>query len=218
MITFLFSPVQFFERRLDRRHGWGLPLALPALCAALHAVATLIFAMKTRPLLDDAFAALGVPAVSLPPAQVYAVLAVFGYPITFAMAALALIALDVVVSDSGEARRLGQFAGLAFLSQVPYCAFMVLVAIAWTPAPLVLPSGASLADLQEVVNRYRHAAFDTPLMSTARLLSYYSVLWLSVMLAISWKVVSRVRLGPALAVGVFLLLLFGMMGGLSTST
>ena len=67
--------------------------------------------------------------------------------------------------------------------------------------------------MQEAVNRYRDGAFDAPLLSTARLMSYYSVIWLSAMLAISWKVVSRVRLGPALAVGVFLLLLFGEWPG-----
>jgi hypothetical protein len=119
MVTFLFSPVRFFERRMDRSGGWALPLALPALCAALHCTATLILALKTRPLLEAAFAELGLSTAALPPAQVFSVLALFGYPITYGMAALALIALDVVVTDSGESRRLGQFAGCAFSASCP---------------------------------------------------------------------------------------------------
>jgi hypothetical protein len=94
---------------------------------------------------------------------------------------------------------------------------MVIVAAVWTPDPLTLPAGATVQDLQHVVDRFRQAAFDAPLLSTARLLSYYSVLWPSVMLATAWKVVSRVRLGPTLAVGAFLLLLLGGMAGLASS-
>lgn len=218
MLSFLFSPVAFFERRLERPHGWGLPVALPALCAVLHGTATLILAVKTRPLLETAFAELGLSATPLPPAQVFALLALFGYPITYGMAALALIALDVVMTDSGESRRLGQFAGLCFLSQVPYCVFMVIVAVAWTPDPLTLPVGASLQDMQEAVNRYRDAAFDAPLLSTARLMSYYSVIWLSAMLAVSWKVVSRVRTATTIAAGVFLLVLLGGIALFTAST
>lgn len=215
MLSFVFSPVAFFERRLQRPHGWALPLALPALCAVLHCTATLIFAGKTRPVLEIAFAEIGLSTAPLPPAQVFALLTLFGYPITYAMAALALIALDVVLTDSGESRRLGQFAGLCFLSQVPYCVLMVGVAVAWTPDPLTLPVGASLQDVQEAVNRYRDAAFDAPLLSTARLISYYSVVWLCAMLAVSFRVSSRVRIGQTVAVGVFLLLLFGGLSVLS---
>lgn len=218
MLTFLVSPVAFFERRLQRSPGWAVPLAIPAVCGLLQCASTLLFAGKTEPILLRAFGELGLTTMHPPPAQVFAYLTLLGYPITYGIATLALIAFDVLLTDSGESERLGQFAGLCFLSQVPYCVLMVIVAFVWIPEPLNLASGASLQELQQAVYRYRDAAFDTPLLSTARLISYYSVVWLCAMLAVSFRVSSRVRIGQTVAVGVFLLLLFGGMSVLTASS
>jgi hypothetical protein len=217
MLAFVFSPVRYFESRLDRRLGWTLPLAVPGLCALLHCTAALILAGKTGPIVESAFDEIGLSTAALFPAQVFALLTLFGYPITYGMAVLALIALDVVLIDSGQARRLGQCAGLCFLSQLPYCLLMVVVAVAWTPAPLSLPAGASLLEVRQAVERYRDAASEGPLLSTARLMSYYSILWLCTTLAISLKVVSRLRIGATLAAGAFLTALLGGLTLLSAA-
>ena len=55
--------------------------------------------------------------------------------------------------------------------------------------PWGLPLGASQAEVLVHVHRYQRALEVLPLLSTARLLSYYSLLWLAGVVAIGLKIV-----------------------------
>src|SRR4051812_18238506 len=141
MVTFLWSPVGFFERRMTRTPGWTRALAVPLACALLRWASTAIVSAKMRPVLEAAFAQAGFAGTTMPPVQAMTVLTLFGYPLTYGIATLALVALDVVLTDSGTPSRLAQFAALSFLSQVPYCVLMLYVALTMTPDALPVAAG-----------------------------------------------------------------------------
>jgi hypothetical protein len=204
MLTFVWSPVGFFERRLTRTPRWTPALAVPLACALLQWASTAIASAKMQPVVERAFAQAGLATTTMPPIQAMALLTLFGYPMTYAIAALALVALDVVLTDSGEPRRLAQFAGWSFLSQLPYCVLMLYVAATLAPQALPVAAGSTLQEVHDAVLRYQTAMFAEPLMSTARVLSYVSILWLCIMLAIALKVVARLRVAATLSAALFL--------------
>jgi hypothetical protein len=215
MVTFVWSPIGFFERRMTRTPRWTPALAVPLACALLQWASTAIASAKMRPVLENAFAQAGLTGTALPPIQAMALLTLFGYPITYAIAALALVALDVVLTDSGEPRRLAQFAGLSFLSQLPYCVLMLYAAATLAPEALPVSAGATLQDVHDALVRYQVSMFATPLMSTVRLLSYVSILWLCITLAIALKVVARLRAAATISAALFLAL---VLEGLTVAT
>lgn len=216
MLAFVFSPVQFFERRLQTEPDWLLAWSAPWLCAMLHLVAGVVVAAKTQPVVDAFTARVGVSTEIVPMGHLFAFFSVVGYPIAYGLAVVAVIVLDVLLRDSGRASRLAEFAGLCFFTHVPYTAFMVAAAWRWQPEVVRWPSGASTADLLIVMRQFGDAVIDDPLFATARLLSYYAALWLVCLLGVVLKVVSRVSTPAAVgAVGLLLALLLArqLIGG-----
>ena len=82
MLTFIWSPVGYFERRLTRSIGWGPALAVPAACAVLQWGSTAVVSAKMRPVLESAFTQGGLAGTTTPPLQAMAMLTLFGYPLT----------------------------------------------------------------------------------------------------------------------------------------
>ena len=69
-----------------------------------------------------------------------------------------------------------------------------------------LPVGHSIAELLTAVQRYRETMWSGPLLSTGRLLSSYSLLWLAGVLSIALKVVSGLSARATVVVAVVLLI------------
>lgn len=136
MLNLVWSPVSFFDARRRRHPDWGTALAAPALCAALHCVSMSIFSGKTRPLVDSALARLDLPLMGLPSPHLFIASSALTYPAFFGFLTLAVLALDVLVQDSGQPTRLTEFTALAFYTQVPYCLLMILIAWVWVPDPI----------------------------------------------------------------------------------
>ena len=149
-----------------------------------------IFSGKTRPMLDAAMARLDLPVTGLPSGPLLVAMSALTYPTFFAILTLAILALDVLIGDSGQPARLTEFTALSFYTQVPYCLLMILLAWVWVPEPIRLPAGPSTAELLSTVQRYRETMQSAPLLSTGRLLSYYSLLWLAAVLSVALKVVA----------------------------
>ncbi len=148
-----------------------------------------IFSGKIRPMLDTALARLDLPLASLPSGHLFVAMSALTYPMYFALLTLAVLALDVLTNDSGQPARLTELTALSFYTQVPYCLVMILIAWVWVPEPMRLPVGRSTAELLTEVQRYRETMRSGPLLSTGRLLSFYSLLWLAAVLSIALKVV-----------------------------
>jgi hypothetical protein len=189
MWNLYWSPFRFFDARRHRDPHWVTALSAPALCAVLQGVSVAMFTSKTRPALEAALARLDLPLTGLPAGGLFAAASVLAFPMFFCLLSLAVLALDVVVHDSGQPARLTEYTALSFYTQVPYCLVMIAIAWVWVPEAFSLPAGASTAELIIQVQRYRASMVAGPLLSTGRLLSYYSMFWLAAVLGIALMVV-----------------------------
>ena len=205
MWTLLWSPALFFDARRRRRADWITALAAPALCAGLQGVSVSIFSGKTRPMLDTALARLDLPLTGLPSGPLFVAMSALTYPMYFALLTLAVLAIDVLGNDSGQAARLTEVTALSFYTQVPYCLLMVLIAWVWVPEPIRLPSGRSTVEFLTEVQRYRETMRSGPLLSTGRLLFSYSMLWLATVTSIAIKVVTDLSTRATVVVAMLLL-------------
>ena len=205
MWTFVWSPVRFFEARRCRHVDWITALAAPALCAGLQGVSVSIFSGKTRPLLDTVLARLDLPYSGLPSGQLLVAMSALSYPMYFALLTLAVLALDVLGNDSGQPARLTELTALSFYTQVPYCLLMILIAWVWVPEPMRLPSARSTTELLTEVQRYRETMWSGPLLSTGRLVSSYSMLWLVAVISTALKVVAGLSTRATVVVAMVLL-------------
>ncbi len=139
MLNLVWSPVCFFDARRCRDPVWGVALTAPALCAGLQGMSGWIFSGKTRPIVDAALARLDLPLTGLPSGYLSVAMSILAYPMFFGLLTLAVLALDVLVKDSGQPERLTEFTALCFYTQVPYCLLMVAIAWVWVPEPIRLP-------------------------------------------------------------------------------
>jgi len=164
----------------------------------------LLFSRKTRPPLEVALAEADLPLTGLPTAPLFAATSLLTYPMVCGLLILAVLALDVLGTDSGEPARLAEFTALCFYTQVPYCLLMIAIAWVWVPESFTLPSGVSAAELLFEVRRYRSTLLSEPLLSTGRLLSFYSLLWLAAVVSIALKVVGGLSPRATVVVAVVL--------------
>ena len=184
--------------------AWGAALTAPALCAALQGVSVSIFGAKTRPMVDAALARLDLPLTGLPSGHLFVAMSALTYPMFFGLLTLAVLALDVLVTDSWKPARLTEFTAVSFYTQVPYCLLMTLSAWVWVPEPIRLPAGPSTVDVLTAVQRHRDTMLSGSLLSTGRLLSYYSLLWLAAVLSIALKVVTGLSTRATVMVAIVL--------------
>ena len=159
-----------------------------------------IFSGKTRPMLDTALARLDLPLAGLPSGPLFVAMSALTYPMYFA-----LLTLAVLGNDSGQPARLTELTALSFYTQVPYCLLMILIALIWVPEPIRVPSGRSAVELLTEVQRYRETMRSEPLLSTGRLLSSCSMLWLAAVISIALKVVAGLSTRATVLVAMVLL-------------
>ena len=164
-----------------------------------------IFSGKTRPMVEATLARLDLPLTGLPFGQLFVAMSVLTYPAFFGLLTLGVLALDVLIKDSGQPARLTEFTALSFYTQVPYCLLMILIAWVWVPEPMRLPLGRSTAEVLTAVQRYRETMRSGPLLSTGRLLSFYSLLWLAAVLSTALKVVTGLSTRATVVVAMVLL-------------
>jgi uncharacterized membrane protein len=119
MWSLFWSPVRFFDTRRHCHPRVFSSLAAPALCAALQSISVAIFSSRTRPGLEAALARADLPLTELPAAPLFAAMNILTYPMFFGLLTLAVLALDVVIKDSGQPTRLTEFTALSFYTQVP---------------------------------------------------------------------------------------------------
>ena len=206
MHTFLlfWSPVHFFETRRANGLPWRAAAAAPALCAVLQTVSGSMVSAKTRPAIATAMAALDPSLPELPVSGLLATASLLGYPMFFGILFLAVLALDVLAAGSQQPGLLARFTAVSLYTQVPYCIAMIIIVSYWMPEPLRLASGLSDTEIMQQVARYSASIHSGPLMSTGKLLHYFSQLWLSAVLAIALKVVGSLSVRATFAVGTVL--------------
>jgi hypothetical protein len=167
VLAFVFSPVRFFEQRLRQPPDWPLALLPLILCVAAQIVSARLVVGKLQPViavLTEHVPASAAWAGSLEGLSV--ILVPFGYGVSYAMAALALVCLDVMTGDSGRGDRLAEFAGLSFFALVPYAIVTVVIAIIWSPGAPAVGTAPSLEEIRRAIESQQAAMAASPLLST----------------------------------------------------
>ncbi len=204
MFTLFWSPVRFFETRRAGGLHWLVAAGPLVLCAVLQSVSGSMTLAKMLPEIERVMALVETPFAEFPVQELAVVGGLLGYPMFYGVMLLAVLAIDILASGSGQPRLLAKFTAVSFYTQVPWCVVMIAIAWYWTPEPMRLPVGASEAEILQAAGRYQLSIQSEPLLSTGRLLGHFSSLWLSAMLAIALKVVGSLSVRATVAVGTVL--------------
>ena len=152
------------------------------------------------------------PGVLLSPAfgvALAVVSVVVGVALMFWLSAGALVALDLLFTRSGQARRMVECAALAYWSQVPWSLATVGILLWWfDPEPLRLSPDTSSSELSARIMAYQHDLRSTPLMETVHVVGLYFGIWLVALQATALRVVSGFSVRGAWAAGILLAVLF----------
>ena len=204
MYMLFWSPIRFFETRRANGLPWFAAAGAPALCAGLQAISSSMISAKTGPAMATAMTALDASLPEFPVRGLTITASLLGYPMFFGILFLAVLALDVLAAGSQQPGLLARFTAVSLYTQVPYCIAMIVIVSYWMPEPLRLASGLSDTEIMQQVARYSASIHSGPLMSTGKLLQYFSQLWLSAVLAIALKVVGSLSVRATFAVGTVL--------------
>ena len=127
----------------------------------------------------------------------------------FLFSALAVVVLDMLFAQSGHGRRLVEFTGLAFYSQLPLALAVLVFTIWWQEMDtLRLPPEATGQELAEAVLAQQQESAAAAGLSTLRLMGAYFWCWLVALQAAALRVVSGFSTGGAWAAGILLAVLF----------
>ena len=127
----------------------------------------------------------------------------------FWLSAGALVALDLLFTGSGQARRMVECAALAYWSQVPWSLAIVGILLWWfDPEPLRLSPDMNSSELSARIMAYQNDLQSTPLMETVHVVGLYFGMWLVALQATALRVVSGFSVGGAWAAGILLGTLF----------
>jgi len=208
VLELVFSPVTFFKKRLDKPPNWALALSPLIVCVVAQIVSALMLVDTMQAALTTFTAPASLPAASPGPFRILPLILVpFGYAATYAVATLALVCLDVVTKDSRRGGRLAEFAALAFFAHVPYAIASVVLVHLWSAGEPAASAWASLEDLSRGLDVQRAATLGSPLLSTARLLSYYSSAWYALVITASLQAVTGMKTRGTWLAAAFLLAL-----------
>lgn len=199
------SPVRFFRGRLQHPPNWMLACTPVVVYTGLVTATAFVVARKRRRALAPVLASLGV--LDRMPADIGVLIGTVSMAAAtltgVGMSASAVVTLDLLVSQSGRARRLVELIGLSYITQIPWAAVALAVSTWWwDPAPLRLPSGVTVAELSSIVPDYQEALERSPAQATLRLVGAYFGLWLVALQAVSLRVVSGFGTTSAWAAGV----------------
>ena len=211
LIRIVDSPIRFFSARLEMSPSWMLALS-PVIAAAVMTVAAAgVLSVKVQPQIEAAMSEMGLDAGQVPAGVIVIVgliAGAAGYLAMFGAMALTVVVLDLLFAQSGRARRLVEFSGFSFVSQLPLTTLGLAVAIWITPEPLRLPADATLPEFQEVMSEYRGRVTSGAAQSTLQMIGVYFGLWLAALQAIALRAVSGFSVGGGWAAGILLAVMF----------
>jgi len=202
---YVFRPTVFFREQLCGAPDWWAAAAAPILCSCLIGISATVLGHRARPAQIDLLRYLDVPMEMLPPSLLMTIATMLGYPAWFGMALLALLSMNVLYKDAAPPARLAEFAGLCFLTQIPFCLVMIAVALDYRPAPFLPPSESSRA---AALAAFVDGQLASTGLSGARMLSHASALWLAGQLTMALTVAGELSPRAAVVSALFLASLF----------
>ena len=208
------SPLRFFRSRLRHPPRWPLASAAVIAHTVLVAATVLVVTRKGRLATTPGLTALGVEG-RIPPlvGDVIGVVSVVTANLAvFALTTLVLVGSDALFSQSGRARRLVEFAGLAYVTQLPWGIGALAVSLwVWDPEPFRVSPGVSAVELPDLLRRHQESMAAAPVQSTLRVIGAYFTVWLVALQCAALRVVSGVSGSTAWGVGLVLVLLLVVM-------
>lgn len=211
LIHIVHSPLRFFRSRAEMPPNWMLALSPVIAAAVMTVMAAGIINVKVRPHVEAAMSELGVDMGPVPAGALAAVgliAGAVGYLAMFGAMALTMVVLDLLCAQSGRARRLVEFSGFAFVSQLPLAILGLAFAVWTTPEPLRLPADATLAEFPSIIAEYQGRVATDAAQAALRMIGIYFGLWLAALQAAALRVVSGFSVGGAWAAGILLTVLF----------
>ena len=205
------SPTRFYRTRANMSPSWLLAFSPVIATTALYVAAAGVLNLKVQPHVEAAMSEMGVDLGQVPTGLI-AVVGLMGsaaaYLAMFGAMALVLVVLDLLFAQSGSARRLVEFAGFAFVSQLPLAILGLALAIWVTPEPLRLPADATLAEFPDIMRKYQATVVGGVRQSVLQMVGVYFGLWMAALQAAALRVVSGFSVGGAWAAGILLAVLF----------
>ncbi|MXY16238.1 MAG: hypothetical protein F4Y57_04370 [Acidobacteria bacterium] len=211
LINIVGSPLQFFRSRAEMSPNWKLALAPVTAAAVMTVMAAGVLNFKVQPHIEAAMSEMGVDMGQVPAGAIAAVgliAGAVGYLAMFGAMALTVVVLDLLFAQSGRARRLVEFSGFAFVSQLPRAVLGLALAVWHTPGPLRLPADTTLAEFPNIIAEYQARVTTDAAQATLRMIGVYFGLWLAALQAAALRVVSGFSVGGAWAAGILLTVLF----------
>jgi hypothetical protein len=208
MLQLYWSPIRFFDANRKQPPSWPHALIAPSICSALLGIAVLTVSRKSGPALAPALAAFEFPISTPATKTMFMAISALIYPSFCGTAGLTLLALHALTGNSTHPILVLKCTALAFYTQLPYGLLMVIIAWLWTPTPIEVPAGASTVVVLVEIREYQSTVLSEPLLSTGRLLSWYSLAWLIIVLALMLRTIDRLSFGATLTVALTLVSVF----------
>ena len=205
------SPMQFQSARLSAPVKWGASVGAVWAYASVGAVAAAVSGQKLMATYGE-----GMPngfnqvagfmsAVSMLSAIGFLV----GLLFTCAVAAVVVVVMDALFSQSGQALKLIECAGLSYLVALPWSIInLVIVAFVWDPAPLRIAPHATDYEVQQVIQSYLQKQREGGVAVGISMVGAYFDLWVVAIQACALRVVSGFTTTGAWTAGILLGMVF----------
>lgn len=212
MTDILTSPIRFYQTRVAHPPDWMRAAAPVALQMTLLSVNGSVMYLRGLAGITESLPsnlAAGGPLSPVFGVALAVVSVVAGVAVTFWLSVGAIVALDLLFTGSGQARRLVECTALAYWTQIPWSFAAVGILLWWfDPEPLRVSSDLSSSELSARMMAYQNDLQSGPLMETMQVVGLYFGLWLAALQAAALRVVSGFSVGGAWAAGILLAALF----------
>lgn len=211
VVRLIDSPIRYMRDRVSDQPRWisaFFPVVVH-LCAA--SMLGVIISSRTEGPIRAGLAAAGQELPELPAAFgpiVGIATTVTSGLIVFWLLVAAVVAADILLSHSGQYRRLVELCAVSYWAPVLYMVPVVLIhAVLFDPEPLRISGSITLVEVQPIVNDYMATAGGSMQIVLLAVKNVFDV-WLIALHASALHVVSGVSVGAAWVVAIILSVVF----------
>jgi hypothetical protein len=210
----IFSPIAFFEARVNRAPSWWLAAGGPLGCVAVGAIGQWMLSDKVSEPLYEMTAAIGVPAAFVTSLRHMGILsASLLYLSTWLLISGFLASVDVLFGESRKLIRILELSGLAFYSQWPW--LLATIALASTfDAPGMPAVSTDAAAIQADLRRFKDVLEADATLVVIRTLNGCFTVWLYCLFGAGYHALTGVRLWKSLSLTTAMYVTFHLLGAL----
>lgn len=205
------SPMQFQRARLSAPVEWGTSTGTVWAYASVGAVAAAVSGQKLMATYSE-----GMPngfnqvvGFNLAVSMLSAIGFLVGLLFTCVVAAVVVVMIDALFSQSGQALKLIECTGLSYLVALPWSIInLVIVACVWDPAPLRIAPDVTDYEMQQIIQSYLQKQREEDVAVGVSMVGAYFDLWVVAIQACALRVVSGFTITGAWMAGILLGVVF----------